>query len=296
MMPRATRRLAFALLILTGAVRPAAAVPVTQIQLGTPAPFTSLDRGITQTPVPVSIVNGPGGTKSSTQQGGQADSFCFGPGLTQCFAGTATVDGRAFAGFGQLKLETFASASASPLRYGPGFVQGDNPYEPVARMGYILTSMDDVDVTHPTLPVGSPVQYSFKVRLDSTIFGNSQASFRWGAGSNVFGMVNRGVGFPFPAGDQFAQDITVDAVVGAKVPIFLSLSSGGQARAGLSVGAESDSTAFRGFNTATLNIDPITPGLQLLAASGHDYSTVPEPSGLLLVATGLVALALRARG
>lgn len=295
-MSKTARRLALSLLLPAVGAGPAAAVPLTQIQVGSPAPFTSLDGGVTQTPVPVVILPGPGGTKSSTHKDGQGDSFCFGPGLGQCFGAGASVDSRAFAGFGQLRLETFATAFADPLIYGPPFVIGSNPYDAVARTSYILQFTDDVEVKHPTLPVGSPVQFSFKVALDSTIFGNSQASFRWGAGSTVFGMVNRGVGFPFPAGDHYAQDITVDALVGDLVPIFLSLSSGGQARAGLSVGTAQDTTAFRGFNTATLQLGAITPGLELRAASDHDYSTIPEPSTLLLVSAGIALLARRTRG
>lgn len=291
-MSHMTARLVVGLSILTGVgAAPAAAVPLTQIQVGSPAPFTSLDGGVTQTPALVSIVNDPNGTKSATQSGGQSDFFCFGPGLGQCFAGTAGVESRAFAGFGVLKLETFAAASTSPLAYGPPFVIGTNPFAAVARTSFILTFMDDVDVTHPTLPDGTPVVFSFKVALDSAIFGNSQASFRWGAGSTVFGMVNRGVGFSFPAGDHFALDITVDALVGDSVPIFLSLSAGGQASTGFSAGRELDSTGFDAFSTATLHLDPITPGLRLLAASGHDYATVPEPSTALLAAIGLLVLA-----
>jgi hypothetical protein len=291
-MSHTTARLVVGLSILAGiGAEPAATVPLTQIQVGSPAPFTSLDGGVTQTPALVSIVNGPNGTTSATQVGGQSDSFCFGPGLGQCFAGSAGVDSRAFAGFGVLRLETLAEALASPTAYGPPFVIGTNPYTAVARTSFILTFTDDVDVTHPTLPDGSAIQFSFKVALDSAIFGNSQASFRWGAASTVFGMVNRGVGFPFPAGDHFALDITVDALVGDTVPIFLSLSSGGQASAGFTIGRELDSTGFDAFSTATLHLDAITPGLGLRAASGHDYATVPEPSTALLAALGLLVLA-----
>jgi hypothetical protein len=52
-------------------------------------------------------------------------------------------------------------------------------------------------------------------------------------------------------------------------------------------------------NTAFAFFDPITPGLQITSASGHDYSTpsdtgpgtIPEPSTLVLAGIGLVLAA-----
>jgi len=277
------------------AASPAAALPLTQIQTGSPAPFTSLDGGVTQTLAPTVIVDN-GGEKTATQEGSSSDQFCFGPGLTQCFGGAAEVESRAFAGFGVLRMETFAGALASPTAYGTGFpVMGTNPYTAVARTSFSLLFQDDIEVMHPTLPDGTPVQFSFTVVLDSVIFGNSQATIRWSAGSTVFGMANRGVGFS--GGDHIERIITVDALVGDIVPISLSLLSGGQASAGFSLGRELDQTGFQAFDTATLNLDPITPGLLLRAFSEHDYaSDAPAPpAAALLAAVGVLALAFRAR-
>jgi hypothetical protein len=60
-------------------------------------------------------------------------------------------------------------------------------------------------------------------------------------------------------------------------------------------------------NTLLTFLDPITPGLTITSASGHDYSTdaanggtpgtgaVPEPSSLALALSGLAFLAYRRR-
>jgi hypothetical protein len=53
-------------------------------------------------------------------------------------------------------------------------------------------------------------------------------------------------------------------------------------------------------NTGFLFVDPVTPGLTLVSASGHDYSStapdvepVPEPGTLALLGSAVVLLARR---
>jgi hypothetical protein len=285
--------LSVVLTVLVLPVAPAAGA-LTQVIL-TSTPYTSLDAGVTQTVVPTDVTDGPNGSKSATQTGGQSDFFTFGPGLGQTFLGAASVNTRAVAGFGTLKLETYAEATASPTAYGPPFVIGENPYRPVARTSLQVSFSDEIDVEHPSLPDGSPVQFRYRLVVDSTLFGNSQAILRWGLGSTVGGFVSRGEGVQFGFGDHFAIDVPVDAVVGESLPLFVLLGSGGQASAGFDAGREFDSTGFDAFHTATLNLDPVTPGLRLVSDSGQDYATVPEPTGLLIVAAGLLGLGRRRR-
>jgi MYXO-CTERM domain-containing protein len=251
--------------------------------------YTSLDGGITQEPVDITRTS-QGSSRSATWSGGQSDQTCFGPGLSQCFTGVATTDGQAFVDIGVLKLEWSAEATASPTAYGPPFVIGQNPWTAVARGGGPLISFsEDVTLTHPTLPVGSPVSFLATVVLDAFMFGNAQANLQVFAGFNCCGT--------FPAGGGYVQSFVVNGMVGDVLPVGMTLTSGGQAAAGFSLGRELDSAGFRGFNSANLYLDAQTPGLEISSPSQHDWSTppdAPEPEGLLAGAL-LVAPALRRR-
>lgn len=44
-------------------------------------------------------------------------------------------------------------------------------------------------------------------------------------------------------------------------------------------------------DTAAISIDVLTPGVTLTSDSGHTYSSVPEPAGVFLLATGLAGVA-----
>ena len=261
----------------------------------TNTPYTSLDGGATQTVAPTGIVDNSNGSKSATQVGGQSDFFTFGPGQSQSFSGIASVNTKAFADFGTLRLQTYAAASASPIAYGPPFVIGTNPFYPVAYTTLGTQFSDAITVTHPTLPQGAPVRFRYLLDVDSTLFGNSQAILRYSLGSAVNVFVSRGEGIPFGFGDNYVADLSIDAAVGDQLSFYVQLGSGGVASAGYVAGRELDSTDFNAFNTARLNLYPITPGLVLVSDSGRDYAAIPEPSAAVVLAGALLSLRLRTR-
>jgi hypothetical protein len=276
---------------------PGPALALSQINVTGPV-FTSLDNGVTMTPNTVSIVTNPNGSHSATQSGSQSEFFTFGPGLSQSFSGTAIASAEAFADEGVLRLRASAGAAASPTAYVAPFpgALGNNPYAAVARSGFFLAFSDNIVLSDPTgtLAVGAPVSYRVTVVIDSVVAGDysSNVGIAAGLASNptVGGTFIRSASFQFSFGDHFVFSSVVTGKIGETHVFSVSLVGGANAAASFARGREIENSLFDASNTVTGNLDPITPGLVLQTASGHDYATaVPEP-GVFALATSALAL------
>jgi hypothetical protein len=299
---RRTAAAGLACAVALAASAPAQAVHMSQIAL-TGEVYTSLDNGVTKTPNVVRIVTNPNGSKSATQTGGQSDSFTFGPGLSQAFAGSAAAEATAFADFGVLRINASASALASPTAYVAPFpgALGNNPYESVARSAFSVAFQDNFTLTDPAgaLPIGTPVSYRVSVVLDSIVGGDFSGNLQIAAGllSNptVGGTFIRSSSFQFSFGDHFVFGADVDGRIGETHVFAVSLVAGANAYAGFARSRESQSSFFNAGNTLHGNLDPVTQGLVLVTESGHDYRTVPEPGSFALASCGLTGLAWLSR-
>lgn len=222
----------------------------------------------------------------------------------------------------------FTSHAAAGARSGPGalgvastvtlsgglptFYSGLLSASAQASAGYT----DTVRVTSATLPLGTPVQLTITQSLTFSLLTSGSVQARR---AGIFAQLLAGgldalelyqcVGNTFanctPANsDAIDQTLTASGVlstrVGAAVTLSGSMGSWTAATVGLSVaqaGYVASAASVSGLNSAHTFIDSQTPGVTLLADSGHNYAAlaVPEPAPLALLLAGLGVLAVRAR-
>jgi hypothetical protein len=193
------------------------------------------------------------------------------------------------ADFGNLHAFMTGSATGSPLNQS--FVTFGSFAAETAPQFY-----DSITVRAPGLPDGTPVTVTFTASLDGSATGNAGPN---GSTYNVQGYYDASAG-PFSvrlfltgAGPRtYTATGTVNvgatySVLGATV-FDISGTSGFASTADATIDVS---------HTATLAVDPVTPGVQLVADSGHDYSlaALPEPSAAACSLLALAAPALARR-
>lgn len=232
---------------------------------------------------------------------------------TDVFGGAA-VSGSAFAAPGVLKAKVDALAFVRSA--APG-VSVSKAYAPVAVGSFGGSFSDTVLLSSATLAAGTPVQFVYTVELHATSNGAGHAGPQFGgydSGAFYFdaylgssGGANLGLMYHYPNGAyqkvpnaSFSYPRTVNGVIGDVVSLGATLSLGADDRAGwygdgtgnLTFYGDLQETHLDASNTARFYLDAVTPGLDLVAESGHNYATaaVPEPGTWLLLALGLAVV------
>ncbi|MFG6463480.1 PEP-CTERM sorting domain-containing protein [Roseateles sp. DXS20W] len=175
---------------------------------------------------------------------------------------------------------------------------------------------DTVRITSATLAPGTPIQLTVSQTLSFTMLTSGSAAGR------LFGIVT-GLGVSGVDGfylrycrgnaysdcipvtsDKLDQTVTLSGVVSTQVGGSVTLSGSLDAltlvlahRGVASAGYVASAASISSLNSAHTFIESQTPGVTLLADSGHNYAAlaVPEPAPLALLLAGLGVLAVRAR-
>ncbi|WP_083440837.1 PEP-CTERM sorting domain-containing protein [Aquincola tertiaricarbonis] len=227
----------------------------------------------------------------------------------------ADLSGSAYAAPGVLKARIDGSTFIAPFADNiPTVTHG----APIADGSFSSRFVDTVNLTSSTLAVGTPVQFNFTVNMhvvtnrpghngpDASGWDSGNFYFHYFLGSGIDTM------YRFPNGlyksvpsFEFSLPMTVSGLVGDTLTLGAELSVGADARAGwyldrggfLTTYGTNQETHIDASNTARLYLDAITPGLELVAESGHDYaiSAVPEPGTWALLGGGLCVLAVARR-
>lgn len=267
--------------------------------------FLSLDNGFGRSDMPVTRQSLGGAESASGQHMVRSTNVTSGT-----IAG-ADLGGSSYAAPGVLKARIDGSSFIAPFADNiPTVTHG----APIADGSFSSRFVDTVNLTSSTLAPGTPVQFNFTVNMhvvtnrpghngpDAAGWDSGNFYFHYFLGSSVDRM------YRFPNGlykavpsFEFSLPVTVSGVVGDTLTLGAELSVGADARSGwyrdrggflTTYGTQQD-THIDASNTARLYLDAITPGLQLVAESGHDYATsaVPEPGTWALLASGLGLLA-----
>lgn len=169
----------------------------------------------------------------------------------------------------------------------------------------IFTSFSDrFVITSSTLPVGTDVQYQAIVSMDfSSSGGGGYFGFDWAVGSyDLFMNLPNGFqGLPTQFDTWRHVPLTFSGKVGDAIDVSSSMSvttSTASGYWGNSYLGDTQRAFIDASHTARMFLDPITPGITLVADSGHDYSVsaVPEPATWGLMLGGLGLLAVRRTG
>jgi hypothetical protein len=257
--------------------------------------WTSLDGGMTQVPFDLEEVTNPDGSRSVSGDG--VSSAATVEEITHYAAGGLF----ASAAPGVLKVEVDALAFIDALPF----------YHPrvIASAGARLT--DNLLVTSSTLPNGTPVDYTVTLRVlighDVPVWykpsggpapGTFTLNLYYGAsgGTNLFLPVDFGgpsVSWPVANPISYTQPYPGTAAVGDSIPLYLNVAAGAQqwVTVGDSIYHQSHIDAS---NSIEVFVDAETPGVELVAESGHDYSiAAPEPSAFALAVVAVATLAAR---
>jgi hypothetical protein len=261
---------------------------------------------------PLTVTTHSTTTSFSSQEVGGSSAFeNFGVGEGFDASAGASASGTASAGL--LVGIAEANASIAPTFYGAGFTsEGPNPFVAIASADYIIQFGDSLRLTSSKLKAGTPVTWTFTVGFHTvrttTGDGSASAIISGSAGSLSTTLTNPVMSSPPEQGPLTEMEtITASGVVGQVVSIGESL----QIVAGAE--AENQTAGIFGSGTGILDAtdtgffyaDPVTAGLELVSASGHDYATpgvgtptVPEPSTWVMILMGFAGLgyaALRRR-
>jgi hypothetical protein len=272
--------------------------------------YTSSDNAVNQNPLDLLFTTDPvTGVKSVTGNGFSRRTSEAIP-----IVSYAGVDGAASVGPGVLKASVHGLALIGPA--GPN-IPTTTHGTPRAAANFGATFRDDV-VLGGNLPVGTPVTYRATVRFNVLTnrpghvgpqfsgYDTGSLFFTYFVGFNV------GAEYFFPNGlftsvPEFGFELPVEVtgLVGDVLPVGASLGASADDRAGYyDNGASSygglTETIIDASHTAQIFLDPITPGLTFVSATGHDYSFVPVPepaatAALLLFATPVLARRRRRR-
>ena len=215
---------------------------------------------------------------------------------------------------GLLRASFQADALLSPIAQGP--VLEPNPFAALVLggLGIVYTDYLDVEGASP----GSPVMLRLTVSGGGVIvFGTGDQAIAETAGATLFGalapasdptayLVSQTLVAPGdPEGPPGTNCTVVGGDDGAERAScygtqLVTVSSGDplafvqsvSANAHVQVGyPEGSATAASGFgDTVLFFVDSLTPGVAITSASGHDYSTAPEPTPGLESVAGVAAL------
>lgn len=278
------------------------ATPVYQVYGSSGETYTEVTNGpppgaADQVPLTVTTQSTP--TSFSSQAVGNSSLFeTFGPG--EGFSGVANASASGTASAGLVVGSVQASASVSPLFYGGGFpVEGPNPYYATALAVYNISFSDSLTLVSSTLHSGAPVEWDFTVGLDVVLTGapDASASISGGAGTQSTELFAQ-----YDGPNTGEETIDVSGYVGEVVPIGELLQISASADAADAFGYSGlQNSIVDATDTGFFYADPLTPGLELVSASGHDYATpgvvtpppppsVPEPMTGPLLAGGFALL------
>jgi hypothetical protein len=237
---------------------------------------------------------------------------------TTTYPGTGTFGGGASAsatinvGYGSVGADATASENLSPLSIGIAPSAFPNPFDASAGVkasGYI---QDTFVLSDPSLPLDAPLDFVVSGTLDAPLSGRSGSDAEAAYYSQAFIYVSGSFGSTLlggPEGVCYGIGIpNLNLCTDYDMPhsYFYQPFTGKNGEVvslnyGLAVTVEPMSTGsaygpseFYGEMGATIdavhtvNVDPTTTGESILSASGHDYSTVPEPPSTLLA---IVAMA-----
>jgi hypothetical protein len=263
--------------------------------------WTSLDGGTTQVPFDLVELTNPDGTRSVSGDG--VSSAATVEEITHYAAGSLFAS--AAPGVLEVKVDALAFIDALPF-YHPRVI---------ASAGARLT--DNLVVTSPTLPNGTPIDYTVTLRVwighDVPVWykpsggpapGTFTLNLYYGTsgGTNLFLPVDFGgpsVSWPVDNPISYTQPYPGTAAVGDNIGLYLNVAAGAQqwVTVGDSIYHQ---THIDASNTIEVFVDSDTPGVELVAESGHDYSiSAPESPASLSGWATLAALAavpvLRAR-
>jgi hypothetical protein len=198
-----------------------------------------------------------------------------------------------------------ANASITPTFYGAGFTsEGPNPYVAIASADYIIEFSDSLRLTSSTLKAGTPVTSKFTVGFHTvrttTGDGSASAIIIGSAGSQSTMLTNPVMSSPPEQGPLTEMEtITASGIVGQVVTIGESLQivAGAEAENQTPVIYGSGTGILDATDTGVFYADPVTAGLELVSASGHDYASpgaappsVPEPSTWTMIILGFAGL------
>jgi hypothetical protein len=246
----------------------------------------------------------------ATNNGPQSYSFHFN--------GDATATARV--GYGNLGASSSASSQNYPMQYeyynNNGYASSLTTNYGVGSSAHALAeSVDTITIESSTLPQYSPVSVKFTITLEGSLGGGTLNGAGWGVSGGIRDPFNAWGGYdagPFAnlwadvadSGGSFRITKTNTGVqyVGISWPIDFVLTAGSYVYAGWGYDYDSigrhipwhveDSSCFaNAWDTASFNLDVLTPGAYAVTESGTDYSTVPLPPTILLLASGLAGLA-----
>ena len=189
--------------------------------------------------------------------------------------GFGTASAFARADFGSMGVSTNGSAPRGPQVSGPTIVsRSEATFQDILFIGGTA---------------GAPVELTFTLELDGTCSALPDASLAscYAAG----GVALPGSGLSVTGDGSHTVSTTIAWVGGSAMGINGEMLATGSAIDGSYEAAFAD--------TLHVYVSSTTPGVAITSESGHDYSppvaAVPEPPMALLVAGGLVAVALRRR-
>ncbi len=255
---------------------------------------------------PLTVTNQSTSTSYSSQESGLTSAICCA--VQGGYGALASATGSGTSSAGLLKGMVSASASVSPISK----TGSTSPYSASAGATYVIAFADSLTLTS-TLAPGTPVKWNFTVGLDEdiTLTGGGSASLilNGGIGNETGSPGNQDVQFtnPITFGGGVQQSplsekdiIPVSGTVGQVVSIGEDLNIvAGASASPTSFG--SSSALIDALDTGYFYADPVTPGLELVSASGHDYATpgqgaptVPEPPTWVTMLLGFAGLGVAA--
>lgn len=271
------------------------------------AAVLSLDNLVTEQTLAVSHTPIAGGQRVAFADRSQVENTAFG---VLSFAATA---GEASVAPGILKAKIAGETGIAP---GAPNVPTVTHGAPRVRSSVQVSFTDEISVESATLAAGTPVE--IQTVVDFSVLGNRPGHiggqfFGYDSGTLFFRYFfgfDVGANYSFPNGlylnepeFSFRLPVVLAAEVGDLIPIGAALGLTADNRAGyytdtngqLQSWGGGHKTVLDASHTAELFLDAITPGVTLVASSGHDYSAsvVPLPPAWCLLATAIGLLRVR---